>query len=390
MRLILASLVCLVSSAASLPAAESGPAAATNVVACRLYGRLAAQPGNLVIAPTGVVTALAMALAGARGQTALEISAVLQVPADGHAEVGALQRRLTAGGGELHVANRLWFQQGLALAPSFEAICRDDFAAPTGEVDLAGDRDGARRQINAWVSEQTQGKVPELLAVSSPAREDALVLTSAVHFLARWMDPFPRGATADAPFHLADGTAVPVATMHQTGTFAWAELASVQALRLPYEGGRQVCEIYLPRERDGLPALEARLTAGWFAGWTDRWRPHSVALALPRFAFSAGSELGPNLAALGMPTAFGGDADFSGITAAERLFIGNVAHEAAIAVDEAGTEAAAATAVLMPRCSAMSAPQTVVFTADHPFLFLIRDTETGAVLFLGRLADPRG
>ncbi len=177
--------------------------------------------------------------------------------------------------------------------------------------------------------------------------------------------------------------------MRQTGGFAYAELATVQALRVPYEGGRQVCEIYLPRERGGLRALEAKLTAGWLAGWTDRWRPHTVAVTLPRFAFSARFELGPTLAAMGMPTAFSADADFSGITAAERLFISKVVHEAAVAVDEAGTEAAAATAAVMERASEMPEPQPDIFTADHPFLFLIRDTETGAVLFLGRLADPR-
>jgi serpin B len=389
MRLLLAIVFCLGGVAAAIPATAPGPATANNALACELYGRLAAAPGNVFFSPTSVGAALSMALAGARGQTAQEMAAVLRSPVDGHAEAGEFQRQLLAGGLELHVANRLWVQRGLPLAAPFQEICRYDFAAEPGEVDFDGDRDGARQQINAWVSEQTRGKIPELLDAASLPRDVALVLTDAVHFLGRWMEPFAHEATAEAPFHLADGTEIAVATMRHAGDFAYAENARVQALRLAYEGGRQVCEIYLPCERDGLPALEAKLTAGWLEAWTDRWRPHDVAVSLPRFAFSARIELGPTLAAMGMPTAFSGDADFSGITTAARLAISNVVHEAAVAVDEAGTEAAAASAVVMTRTSGAPDPQGIVFTADHPFLFLIRDTETGAVLFLGRLADPR-
>jgi len=388
MRPFLTIMVCLGSVGVAVPATAPGPAAANNAVACGLYGRLAETPGNLFCSPTSVVTALSMALAGARGRTAQEMAAVLHGPVDGHAAAGAFQRQLTAGGLEFHLANRLWVPRDLALAGPFQEICRQHFAADVGTVDFQGDRDGARRQINAWVGEQTRGKIPALLDAASLPREVALVLTNAVHFLGRWMDPFAREATADAPFRLADGAEIAAAAMHQTGEFAYAEHARVQALRLPYEGGRQVCEIYLPRERDGLPALEAKLTARWLDAWTDRWRPHTVAVALPRFAFAAKFELGPTLAAMGMPTAFSVDADFSGITTAARLAITNVVHEAAVAVDEAGTEAAAATAVVMARCGATPASPPVVFMADHPFLFLIRDTETGAVLFLGRLVNP--
>jgi serpin B len=389
MRLLLAIFACLGSLAVAAPAVAPGFATANNALACRLYGRLAPPPGNLFFSPASVVTALSMVMAGARGQTAHEMATVLRLPVDSHAAAGDFQRQLMAGGLELHVANRLWVQGGLALQPGFQAICRRDFAAEAGEVDFARDREGARRQINTWVSEQTRGRIPELLDASRLPREVALVLTNAVHFLGQWADPFPRGATDDAPFHLADGTTVATAMMRQTGGFAYAATEKLQALRLPYEGGRQVCEIYLPRQRDGLPALEATLTAGWLETWTDLWRPHTVVLMLPRFAFSSRFELGPALAALGMPTAFSADADFSGITTAEPLAISNVVHEAAVAVDEAGTEAAAATGVVMERASDLTDLDSVTFTADHPFLFLIRDAESGAVLFLGRLADPR-
>jgi serpin B len=380
--------LCLGQFAGDVPAVAPGPARATNVFACDLYRRLAGEPGNLFLAPASLSTALAMTLAGARGQTAQEMATVLRRTSAGHVAAGEFQRQLTTGGLELHIANRLWVQHGLALEASFQAICRDDFAAPVGEVDFGGD--GARQQINGWVNERTRGKIPELLAPATLDRGVGLVLTDAVHFLGRWTEPFKPAATADRPFFLDDGTEIRTATMHRSGNYSYAETAKVQALRLPYEGGRQVCEIYLPRQRDGLPELATLLTVRWLDGWIDRWRPNDVAIALPRFAFAARYDLASTLAAMGMPTAFRADADFSGITTAERLFIGSVVHAAAVAVDEAGTEAAAATAVEMTRGVATSVPPPVVFTADHPFLFLIRDTETGAVLFLGRLADPRG
>jgi serpin B len=381
-------LVCLGLFIGDAFAVAPGPARATNVFACDLYRRLAEEPGNLFFAPASVSTALSMTLAGARGQTAQEMATVLRRSPDGHVAAGEFQRQLTAGGLELHIANRLWVQRGLAVEASFQAICRDDFAAPVGEVDFT--RDDARRQINLWVSERTRGKIPELLAPANLGRGVRLVLTDAVHFLGRWMEPFKSAATANQPFFLADGTEIQTATMHQSGSYAYAETDKVQAMRLPYQGGRQVCEIYLPRQRDGLPAVETVLAARWLNGWIDRWRPCDVAIELPRFAFAASYELGPALAAMGMPTAFSDAADFSGITRTEDLFISGVVHAAAVAVDEAGTEAAAATAVVMARDAETSVTPPVVFTVDHPFLFLIRDTETGAVLFMGRLADPRG
>jgi serpin B len=389
MKLFLAILICLVSMVATASATAPGLATANNTLACELYGRLSAQPGNLLFAPSSVVAALAMALAGARGQTAQEIAQVLHCGADDHAAAGEFQRQLVAGGLELRAANRLWIQRGLPLCPPFQKICRQDFGADAGEVDFAGDGEDARRLINGWVSELTGARIPELLDAASLPRGTALVLTAAVHFLGRWMEPFARGRTADASFHLAGGTEILVATMRQISVLAYAETEYAQALRLPYEGGRQVCEIYLPRQRDGLAALEAQLSAGWLEAWIDRWHESTVAVTLPRFIFASRLELGPALAALGMPTAFAAGADFSGITAADRLWISNVAHGAAVAVDEAGTEAAGATAVVMARDLEVTG-RPVTFAADHPFLFLIRDTETGAVLFLGRLADPRG
>lgn len=395
MRVVILLGLCLGATAAAMPVPAPGPpaprpATANNQLACDLYGHLAAEPGNLFFSPPGIGTALAMTLAGARGQTAVEMASVLHRDVDGHAAAGEFQRQLAARGPDLRLASRLWVQRGLPLQPAFAEICGRHFSAPVGELDFDGDREGAGREIDAWASEQTGGKVPELVGAEGLSGETRLVLTSAVHFRGQWRVPFARDATAAAPFWLTGGAEIPVVMMRQSGGFSYAETATAQALRLPYAGGRQVCEIYLPHEREGLTALEAQLDVGWLDSWINLWRPRTITVTLPRFDFAARCDLGVALAAMGMPLAFAADADFSGLATAEGLAIDRVVHAAAVAIDEEGTEAAAATSEGLHRGLATPEPQAVVFTADHPFLFLIRDTETGAVLFLGRLADPRG
>lgn len=387
---ILVSLSLSATAASAMPTPAPRPAIANNELACDLYSHLAASPGNLCFSPPTIGTALAMTLAGARGPTADEMAAVLHRDIDGHAAAGEFQRQLAARGPDLRLANRLWVQRGLPLQPEFRDICVRHFSVSVGELDFDGGREGAWREIDAWASEQTGGKVPVLVGADGLSRGTGLVLTSAVHFRGQWRDPFARDAAAAAPFWLTGGAEIPVVMMRQSRGFSYAETATAQALRLPYAGGRQVCEIYLPRERDGLAALEAQLDLGWLDSWVNLWRPRTVTVTIPPFSFSARYDLGPPLAAMGMALAFTADADFSGLATADGLAIDRVLHAAVVAVDEEGTEAAAGTSVGLSRGLASPESQPVAFTADHPFLFVIRDTETGAVLFLGRLADPRG
>lgn len=384
-------LICAGICGAAMPtaAAEVASAAAVNRVGDALYGRLAAAPGNLVLAPVGVTAVLAMAAAGARGVTAQEMATVTGIHAGDHATFANWWRRSVVGSPELRVATKLWVARDLALDSTYVALCQEAFGGDVGQVEFA-EPATARAAINAWAGARTGGLAPELLAAGVLARETRLVLTDVVHFRAPWAHPFEPRLTADSPFRPAGGGAITTPTMHQTGDFAYAETASVQAVRLPYAGGRQVCELYLPRAASDLATVEALLTCGRLHAWADRWRPQMVRVVLPRFAVTTAVDFRPALAAIGMPAAFTPAADFSGIATTERLAIARVCHGAAIRVDEAGTEAAASTGVLVaPSCVAPDR-SVIDFVADHPFLFLIRDTDSGAVLFLGRVCDPRG
>jgi serpin B len=345
-----------------------------------------------------------MTLAGAAGETAAEIRDVLHYPAAGqtvHEAAGALQDALVGAVPDprdpdrpafrLSVANRLWVQQGFSLRDRFLGLCRDRYGAGVGRVDFQRRPEDARQEINDWVSEQTAHKITDLLPPSAIDPLTALVLTNAVHFLAQWAEPFEPERTDDRPFHVPGMGAVDVPTMRQSETFAYAADDDVQFLRLPYSGGRQVCEIILPRAREGLADLTADLTRTRLQAWREAARSRLVDLELPRFDIEARLELADLLAELGMPSAFrSGRADFSAMTADEPLVIDRVIHQAVVTMDEAGTEAAAATAITMLRSSVREPGEVVTFRADHPFLFLVRDEPTGAVLFVGRVVDPRG
>lgn len=391
--LLLAFLAGGVSGAARTPGCGSAPpggpeaaASANTAFACDLHRRLAGEPGNLVLAPVSLSSALAMTWAGARGRTGSEMASVLHFPPGRealHASQAALRASLTrAGEADLRIANRLWGQAGLGFRDDFLAVCRDYYGAGLATLDFAADPGAARGAINAWIADRTAGRVPELLRPADVDPDTRLVLTNALVFTGRWERPFDREATGDRPFHLADGEAVPVATMMGQGRFGHAALDDLEALELPYAGGRLACVILLPRERDGLPRLESRLAPDSLAAWLAALRPEDVTVALPRLSLASRLDLARVLAAMGMASAFGRGADFSGMTGRRDLFVDRVVHEVRLAVDEAGTEGAAATAVAMKR-------GRVVFRADRPFLFLVRDRETGAVLFLGRVVDPR-
>jgi serpin B len=248
-------------------------------------------------------------------------------------------------------------------------------------VDYRNDADGACRLIDDWVSEQTENRIPKLLD-----RLDAstrLVLVNAIYLKAPWQEPFSKEATVDTHFMRLDGTTVSVPTMSGAAERPYAAGDGWKAVELPYVGGSLAMTIVLP---DDMAAFDKRLDAAGFAAITSALKPAMVDLSLPRFKTETKTDLMNVLAALGMPLAMDSDrADFSGITSDERLFITGVVHQANIAVDEDGTEASAATAVVM--AAATAAPALSV-RVDRPFLFALRDTRTGAILFLGRIVDP--
>jgi len=365
-----------------------------NRFAFDLYAHLKGTEGNLFLSPYSISTALTMTYGGARGETADQMAEVLRLPATGeavHGAYGALQSDLNAAGEggafELVVANRLWGQEGYALMLDFLALLQRRYGAGLEQVDFAGATEEARQTINAWIEKQTRDKIQELLKPGVLDAMTRLVLTNAIYFKGKWAEEFDKEATQDGDFYVTPEKNVAAPLMHRTAKFGYFEGDSLKALELPYQGDRLAMVVLLPKAKDGLAALEASLSAEKVAEWIGKIRRREVEVALPRFKTTAEFSLGDTLVAMGMTDAFNPNAaDFSGMTGAKDLFISAVVHKAFVDVNEEGTEAAAATAVVMRPLNGGGGPPE--FRADHPFLFLIRDTRSGAILFLGRILDP--
>jgi serpin B len=375
--------------------------AADDAFGADLFGVLTEQTADAVFSPVSVAAALRLALCGARGETAAELAAALRMPvparaapeaaADGLRSLSDLLQQVTADGSvTFRVANTAWVQSGLPLLPDFTAKLRMA-SATVASADFAGAHQAARIEINHAIEELTSGKITALLAPGAVTASTRLVLANAVYLKAAWSTPFPVQATRDAPFHpdehRADEAAVTVPMMHSTETRAYLRRDGYQAVLLPYADHRLALAVVLP---DGpLASLRPQVVAEGLGGLLNGTSARRVALSLPRFRLETGFGLIPALRRLGVSHAFGTGADFSGITEATRLTVSAVAHKAYIDVDEHGTEAAAATAVVMRPLAALRPPPTVEMTVDHPFLFALIDTTTTAPLFLGQLTHPR-
>ncbi len=356
-----------------------------------LYARLRTDDGNLFLSPYSVSTALAMTYAGARGETARQMADVLHFSLEQerlHPALAGLESSVKAAGDgagcSLHVANALWGQKGERFLEGFLALTKKYYGAGFQEVDFAGAAEQARQTINAWVADQTRQKIKELLQGGDVDSATALVLTNAIYFKGSWASQFDPRHTKDAPFRIKDGEKVVVPMMHQVRKFAFASAGDLDILELPYAGDRLSMLLLLPKAVDGLADLEQSLSKEKLDKWQGSLHEQAVRVGLPRFKLESRLDLATTLEALGMSDAFSASrADFSGITGRRDLFISLVIHQAQVDVNEEGTEAAAATAVGLK----MGAPPTA-FVADHPFLFLIRDRQTGSILFLGRVANP--
>ena len=360
-----------------------------------LYSRLP-PAGNLVFSPASIATALRLVLLGARGQTAAQVAAALHLasPDDagpGLKAVSALLNDLAAGDLTLRAPNTMWVQSGLTLDPGFTAALAAEAAVALRQADFRRAADQARQAINEFIAEQTAGKISDLLAPGVVGTDTSLVLASAVYLKAAWAHPFPADATQDGPFHPDPGTQVTVPTMRVQARLRYLRGDGFQAVELPYAGARLGMVIVLPDGPDGPDGslLAGQAARGGLGGVLAGLTPRRVSLALPRFRVTSGFALRPMLAALGMPLAFSREADFSGITTARRLRVDEVVHKAYIDVNEAGTEAAAATAVVIRAMARFMDPQLPVeVIVDRPFLFAITDPQSGLPLFLGRVTDP--
>jgi len=394
--------VCRPASADGLSDAAKSAAVDANRFAVDLYGQLGAADGkNLVFSPYSIDTALAMTSAGARGRTAQQMAGALhlELPQDKLAEAmanlsGSLHPPTIAGEAlpfELVTANALWVQKGFAIVPGFIDVVKDRYGAELDSLDFAGSvesREAARSAINDWVAKRTHDKIKGLIPPGSLDAATRLVLTNAIYFKSGWEAPFEKGQTRDEPFH-AGASADEVPMMHQAHQFGYFENEQLQAAELPYRAGSLSMVVLLPKKPDGLGELEKSLTWKNLDTWLAGVAPHEVELSLPKFTFTSHLGLAQTLRAMGMKDAFDADADFSGISSSDRLYVQNVIHQAFIAVDETGTEAAAATAVVMGLMAIREPQEKVVFKADHPFVFLIRDNASGAILFMGRVMNPK-
>jgi len=372
--------------AVALPLAAATPAAGgLNAFAGDLYRQLAHQQGNLVFSPLSISTVLAMTLAGARGRTAQEMTAVLRTPPDA-ALLDSLSKAGNASGDQLLLAQSLWVERGVSLLPDFVGASQERFHTAPSPADFSGAPEAARAAINRWIAEQTKGKITDLFAPNSLTRDTRLVLASAVYFNGKWQARFDPKSTAPAPFHGSSAPPVQTPFMHQTGRLPYAETSTAQVLELPYAGGSLAFDVILPKAGTALTTLEDALGAGGLSAWIGQLQRKQVSVSLPKFRAESSFSLQPALSALGMASAFTGAADFSGFDGRRDIAISRVVHKAFIDVSEEGTEAAAATGVAMTR---VALAQPVTFRADHPFLFLLRDTASGAILFAGRLEEPR-
>ena len=377
--------------------------AGNSAFAFDLYRALSAEAGNLFYSPYSISLALAMTYAGARGETEQQIANALHFDLSQdrlHSAFNGLDLAL-AGRGEgaegtdeegfrLKIVNALWGQEDFEFLPEFLDLVAENYGAGLKLLDFVNAAEDSRIVINDWVSEQTEGKIEDLIPEGVIDNLTRLVLTNAIFFNAAWLYPFTESQTKDGAFHLLDGGEVTVPMMNRTARFGLAKGDGYQALELPYDGGELSMVILLP-DTGQFEGFEGSMDADLVRTITEGLVPTRLALTMPKFEFDSAFGLRDTLGAMGMPVAFIGSmgpctsetADFSGMTGSCELYVKEVVHKAFVSVDEAGTEAAAATAVVM---GIKSLPPSV--TIDRPFVFLIRDIETGAILFVGRVADP--
>jgi serpin B len=352
--------------------------------------RVETRDDNLFFSPYSVSTAVAMTYAGARGATAEQIARACHFalpPARLHPAFRDLMTGITGGEYqlpyELYTANALWGQRGYDFQRTFVASSKEHYGAALNQVDFAKAAEDARRTINKWVEEQTKNKIIELLPNGVIDTMTRLVLTNAVYFLGNWELPFDLRATRDGEFHVSDNTTVTVPLMHHDSDFRYMRNNDVIALDLPYKGQGLSMILLLPPEKTPLTDLEKKMTPDNLEAWLRAMKPGRVMVTLPKFKVESQFSLKSALSRLGMPLAFSTKADLSGISSRRDLQIAAVVHKAYVDVNELGTEAAAATGIGL---TLTSLPPR--FTADRPFVFLIRDNRSGSVLFLGRLMNP--
>ncbi len=358
-----------------------------------LYQKFKENEGNLFFSPYSISTALAMSYAGARGQTEREMAETLHFSLEQkplHSLFSELQSDLNTiqnkGHIKLSIANSLWVQEGYHFLDTFFNLNKKYYSAGLNFVDFAAETEIARKTINTWVEHKTQQKIKELIKQGMIDSSTTLVLCNAIYFKGNWSSQFDKARTKKNEFYISPDKTIKVSMMSQKSEFKFKDFTNFSAIKLPYEGNDLSMIIFLPKEIDGLVDFEQDLTDDNVKNWIDKLsksHKQEILVSLPKFKTTCEFELSEVLSDMGMPSAFG-DADFSGMTGKRDLFISKVIHKAFVDVNEEGTEAAAATAVVLLKGTS----RPLSFRADHPFIFLIRENKTKSILFIGRIVDP--
>ena len=362
--------------------------------AIELYNKMEMKEGNLFFSPYSISTSLAMTYRGAREDTAKQMAAVLHFSLEGEklhsafkdmqSKLNAIQRKKEI---QLNVANSLWPQNRYPFLKEYLILAKKYYQTEITPLDYKTNPGVASKKINSWVEEKTNNKIKDIIS-TLPDPSTRLILVNAIYFKGNWASQFKKSATTQMPFYLTESKSIEVPMMHQTSTFNYGEEESLQVLELPYVGNELSMLVILPKKTDGLQNLGEILAKDSLDWWTRNLSNSMVEVYVPRFKMTSEFSLDEELKSMGMINAFEMDkANFSGMDGNQNwLYIGAVLHKAFVDVNEEGTEAAAATAVHTREKSAP--PKPVIFRADHPFLFLIRENSTRSILFMGRLINP--
>jgi serpin B len=369
-----------------------------NAFALGMYQSLRGADGNLVYSPFSISLALAMTYAGARADTASQMAETLHysLPQERlHPAFNQLDLALTGQNQtrvedqqpmHLNIINAVWAEQTYPFLQEFLDLIALNYGVGIHLADFINSYEAVRKEINSWVSDQTKNKIRDLVPQGALTQNTRMVLVNAIYFKADWLDQFDKDSTSDAPFYLLDGSQVQVKTMSQDMFVPYTRGDDYQAIELPYAGETAAMDILLPDE-GRFSQFEASLDYAKLGEMFNGFQNSSVMLSLPKFSFTTDFDLSAQLTGLGMTDAFDPErADFTGMTSQRELFISNVLHKAFVAVDEDGTEAAAATAVIV---GVTSAPLSeITLKVDRPFIFFIRDLQSGQILFMGRVVNP--
>lgn len=368
-----------------------------------LYQRYAGEKdpnANVFFSPFSISSAMAMVYEGAKGQTAQEIGSVFHFPTDIGQVRSGYQAALNSfsdisAPASLTTANAIWVQNGYQLLSDYTDAIKTYYDGSIANVDFENEPVVAASTINQWVDVETAGKIQDIVPPAGVDPHTRLILTNAIYFKDAWNSPFEKYMTQEKDFTANDGSHVQASMMEQTSNFSYADTGTAQLLQLPYRDSNTSMVIILPKNGD-LSALEGSLSYAKVNGWEQNASDQLVDVSLPKFTIQTDEHMPTDLEAMGMPTAFSPtDADFSGIAPipdpSKNLYISDVIHKAFIDTDEDGTEAAAATAVVVAEPQAIGprpTQQPIVFNADHPFMFFIQQDQTSNILFAGRVVDP--